>query len=118
MGKIQKLMTGTLVVSIIVVAAVLGVATLTKPPKVKNMDAGPTNYTMTEVSKHDTSDDCWLVISQRVYNVTDYIPRHPGGRRAITKRCGTEVTSIFTRIHSNRAWDLLANYKIGNLQKG
>lgn len=118
MVKIQKLMTGTLVVTLVAVVAVLGIATFTKPPEVKNTDEGPTNYTMTEVSNHDSPDDCWLVISKRVYNVTSYIPKHPGGKRTITKRCGTEATSIFTRAHSNAAWDILANYKIGNFQAG
>lgn len=118
MGKIQKMMTGTLAGSLVIVVMVLGVAAFTNPPEVKNTDTGPTNYTLTEVSSHDAPDDCWLVISKRIYNVTSYIPKHPGGRRTITTRCGTETTSIFIQVHSNAAWDILKDYKIGNLQTG
>eukprot|EP00894_Picocystis_sp_ML_P000578 jgi/Pico_ML_1/51095/g2182.t2 len=34
---------------------------------------------MEEVQKHNTEDDCWLVIGEKVYDVTAYLPEHPGG---------------------------------------
>jgi len=70
-------------------------------------------FNMAEVSKHNTENDCYLVISNKVYDVSNYIGDHPGGREAITSRCGEEVTGIFASIHSNFAWDLLTNYYIG-----
>ena len=73
----------------------------------------PTGYTVTYVAKHSTAKDCWLIVRGSVYNVSPYIGNHPGGARAITDRCGLEVSSIFSAIHSNRAWDLLGAYRIG-----
>lgn len=81
----------------------------------KIQTAGVKQFSMQDVSKHTSANDCYLSINGGVYDVTSYINYHPGGRRIITSRCGTEVTNIFARIHSNRAWDLLKNYKIGEL---
>ena len=32
-----------------------------------------------EVSYHDTREDGWLVIFDKVYQVTEYVMKHPGG---------------------------------------
>jgi len=77
----------------------------------------PGTYTKTEVAAHSNAGDCWLIVNGNVYDVTSYIPSHPGGRRRITDECGREVSSIFASIHSNRAWDLLGGYRIGPLTK-
>jgi len=68
-----------------------------------------------QVSLHSNPNDCYLVINQNVYDVSSFIGSHPGGSRQITSRCGKEVSGIFAQIHSNRAWDLLAKYKIAVL---
>ncbi|PIW36929.1 MAG: hypothetical protein COW24_03150 [Candidatus Kerfeldbacteria bacterium CG15_BIG_FIL_POST_REV_8_21_14_020_45_12] len=70
----------------------------------------------TEISKHSTASDCYLLINGNVYDVSAYIGVHPGGSSSITSRCGGEVTSIFTAIHSNFAWNLLGKYYIGPLE--
>lgn len=79
-------------------------------------------YTLAEVSAHGSASDCWLVISGKVYDVTDWIASHPGGN-AILEGCGTDATQLFeTRPmgsgtpHSNRARNLLPNYFIGDLE--
>ena len=73
------------------------------------------SFTINEVSKHNLKKDCYLVINNNVYDVSSYIGYHPAGSRTIISRCGKEVTGIFARIHSNRAWDLLKKYKIGTI---
>jgi len=90
-----------------------------KPPIITSNTTGqkatrkPGTFTTADVAMHNTANDCYLVINNNVYDVSSYIDMHPGGRRIITSRCGKEVTGIFTRIHSNRAWDLLKNFKVG-----
>ena len=37
-------------------------------------------YTWDEVVKHDKVHDCWLVIHGKVYDVTEWVPHHPGGK--------------------------------------
>jgi cytochrome b involved in lipid metabolism len=36
-------------------------------------------YTKEEVAKHKTLRDCWLIISGRIYDVTEFLTRHPAG---------------------------------------
>ncbi|PIR48095.1 hypothetical protein COV06_00380 [Candidatus Uhrbacteria bacterium CG10_big_fil_rev_8_21_14_0_10_50_16] len=72
-------------------------------------------YTVTETANHKTPSDCWLIVRGSVYDVSSYLGAHPGGRRVITDRCGGEVTSVFSQIHSNRAWNLLGAYLIGTV---
>lgn len=75
----------------------------------------------TEVAKHTTSTDCWTIISGKVYNITNYIPLHPGGSE-ILLACGTDATNFFNgtikpgRQHSAIASQLLVRYLIGNLE--
>ncbi len=78
-------------------------------------------YGLVEVALHSTEGDCWLVIAGKVYDVTDWIPSHPGGE-AILEGCGTDATDMFeTRPmgsgtpHSQRARNLLEGYYIGDL---
>jgi cytochrome b involved in lipid metabolism/plastocyanin len=73
------------------------------------------------VAQHDSAQNCWLVIENKIYAVTDYVPVHPGGRQAITDKCGTDATVLFTtnggggHKHSESATQLLANYYIADL---
>ena len=36
-------------------------------------------YTWKEVNRHNTPESCWIVVKGHVYDVTDYLLRHPGG---------------------------------------
>jgi hypothetical protein len=73
-------------------------------------------YTAAQVAQHNTASDCWLTVSGNVYNVTNFIPLHPGGN-AIVPYCGTNATSIFDAIHGSMgvAANLLPTYLIGTL---
>ncbi|KAF8607785.1 hypothetical protein BDV93DRAFT_279525 [Ceratobasidium sp. AG-I] len=53
-----------------------------------------------EKLKHNTREDCWIVIRGQVYNITDFIPKHPGGAKPILANAGKDVTEIFESIHA------------------
>ena len=80
--------------------------------------AQTTYYTAAQVATHNTPSDCWLTISGNVYNVTSFIPLHPGGD-AIDPYCGTDATSVFDAIHGamGDAANLLPTYLIGALEQ-
>lgn len=86
-----------------------------------------TNITATEVATHSSESDCWTIIGNSVYDITSYIPRHPGGDE-ILKACGTDGTSLFEERkdsngnqvgsgtpHSSVAAGQLEAFKVGNL---
>ena len=51
-------------------------------------------FTTDQVAQHKTKDDCWTIIGDKVYDITSYVPRHPGGNE-ILRACGTDGTSLF-----------------------
>lgn len=76
---------------------------------------GTKTLTLQDVATHTSANDCYLAINKKVYDVSNYINKHPGGKRNITSRCGQEVTGIFASIHSNFAWNLLAQFYIADI---
>lgn len=49
-------------------------------------------YTWEEIQKHNLRTDKWLVIERKVYNVTKWANRHPGGQRVISHYAGEDAT--------------------------
>ncbi|MDO8592676.1 MAG: cytochrome b5 domain-containing protein [bacterium] len=74
-------------------------------------------YTAAEVAAHGSSTDCWTIVSGKVYNLTSYIPFHPGGPGAIIGLCGHDGTAAFSGIHSGSgsANSMLASLYVGDL---
>ncbi|CAL1696102.1 unnamed protein product [Somion occarium] len=52
-----------------------------------------------EVSEHNTDKSCWVVIKNKVYDVTEFLPEHPGGAKIILKYAGRDATSAYEPIH-------------------
>ena len=75
-----------------------------------------TSYTMEEVAKHNKKSDAWLVINNMVYDVTNWIPDHPGGM-IIMKGVGMDATELFKKVgHDSYAKNKLKTFKIGKLK--
>lgn len=75
-----------------------------------------TSYTMAEITKHNTANDCWMVINSNVYNVTSYVTKHPRAASTIILGCGTDATAEYTGERKHYGRDaLLATFKIGIL---
>lgn len=79
---------------------------------------------MVELAKHNSSSNCWLLISGKIYDVTNFIIQHPGGEGTILSSCGTDATVAFNtkdrpngRPHSANANAMLTDYFIGNLNQ-
>lgn len=92
----------------------------TPPPSQTPPPPAVPTYTAADVATHSTSSDCWLIISGKVYDVTQYIPVHPGGAARITGYCGQDATTAFNTkggsgSHSASAQSLLATFQVGTL---
>ena len=55
--------------------------------------------TMQEVERHNTPDDCWVVINGKVYDLSLFQKEHPGGSEIITKNAGKDVSNLFNPVH-------------------
>ncbi|KAF5199029.1 Pr5-like receptor kinase [Thalictrum thalictroides] len=72
-------------------------------------------FTLAEVSKHNTSKDCWLVINNKVYDVTKFLEDHPGGDEVLLSATGKDATDDFKDIgHSNSAMEMMDEYYVGD----
>ncbi|KAM4572781.1 acyl-CoA Delta-4 desaturase-like [Odontesthes bonariensis] len=63
-------------------------------------DAGV--YGWEEVQKHCSRSDRWLVINRKVYNVTQWCKRHPGGSLVISHYAGEDATEAFNAFHPDQ----------------
>lgn len=73
-------------------------------------------YTLDEVSYHDTFGDCWIVLYDRVYDITDFLQLHPGGYDVLLENAGRDATIAFIGTgHSKAAIASLQIYEIGEL---
>ena len=85
--------------------------------------SGVTTLDSKEVSKHNTNADCWMIINNKIYNLSDYASSHPGGIRSVLNYCGKEATQAFDtkggrgNSHSTSANKMLDQYFIGNLNQ-
>lgn len=43
--------------------------------------------------------DAWTVLGGRVYNITPYLPFHPGGEPELLRGAGRDGTRLFGEIH-------------------
>ncbi len=49
-------------------------------------------YTWEEVQKHTKSGDQWIVVERKVYNVSQWVKRHPGGLRILGHYAGEDAS--------------------------
>jgi len=69
-----------------------------------------------EVSSHDQVSDCWLIIYDRVYDVTDFLDEHPGGVDILLEYAGRDASVAFRGSgHSEQTLKSLSRFLIGEL---
>ncbi|MFA5927498.1 MAG: cytochrome b5-like heme/steroid binding domain-containing protein [Patescibacteria group bacterium] len=80
-------------------------------------------YAASEVAQHNSANDCWLIISGKVYNLTNYLYSHPGSASAILPYCGADGTTGYSTKdqrraspHSSYADSLLPDYYMGDIK--
>ncbi len=80
------------------------------------------SFPIEEITLHNSQEDCWLLIDDKVYDVTKMIDGHAGGE-AILQGCGIDATELYnTRpmgsgtSHSDKARSYLPNFYIGDLK--
>ena len=83
---------------------------------------GSATISAQEVAMHDSPDDCWIIVSNKVYDVSSCLESHPGGADTITPYCGEEATRAFEtkdlsreEDHSPIAYDHLDSLYVGDL---
>ncbi|ETO30601.1 mitochondrial cytochrome b2 [Reticulomyxa filosa] len=60
-------------------------------------------YTLEEVSRHNKATDCWLILYDKVYDVTSFVNDHPGGVNLIVDNSGKDATEVFESVGHTKA---------------
>ncbi|CAI6098341.1 unnamed protein product [Clonostachys chloroleuca] len=52
-----------------------------------------------EIAEHNDAKSCWVIVHGKAYDVTEFLPEHPGGQKIILKYAGKDCTEEFEPIH-------------------
>ena len=80
---------------------------------------------MEDVQKHgrfenqlEASKSYWIVIHDKVYDVTKWLDDHPGGEDVLMENSGTDASEPWEDIgHSSEAREKMKKYQIGELRQ-
>ncbi|KAF4901495.1 Cytochrome b2 [Colletotrichum fructicola] len=56
-------------------------------------------FSLAEVQKHQTVDDCWIALHGKVYDITAFLAVHPGGKAILLKNAGKDASDAFDSFH-------------------
>ncbi|KAJ0986228.1 hypothetical protein J5N97_004584 [Dioscorea zingiberensis] len=73
-------------------------------------------HTKEEVSLHNTRNDCWIIVNDKVYDVTPYVEEHPGGDAILKHAGGDSTKGFYGPQHASRVFDMVDEFYIGDLK--
>ena len=72
------------------------------------------SLTWSEISTHNNSKECWIVVDGIVYDMTDWIVAHPGGD-ILTVLAGEDASAMLHSYHLRDIVPMLEKFKIGKV---
>lgn len=76
----------------------------------------PRRFNRAEVARHNKESDLWIILKEKVYDVTSYVEEHPGGS-AILRHAGQDSTKgFYGPQHPERVFDLIDDFYLGELE--
>jgi len=75
-------------------------------------------FTLAEVTAHNTKKDLYMVIHDKVYDVTSFVDEHPGGEEVLLDVGGQDGTEAFEDVgHSDEAREILDGLLVGTVKR-
>ncbi|XP_069114184.1 cytochrome b5-like [Argopecten irradians] len=88
----------------------------TAPPGDSCIQPMTSSYSLKEVADHCDTQSCWIVLHDKIYDVTRFLHEHPGGMEILLEHAGRDATLDFEeKGHSREAYTLLQDLCIGEL---
>ena len=83
-----------------------------------DLETGLEIFSLEDVGAHCFPWDAWTVVYDKVYDVTEYMKKHPGGEEVMLEYVGYDATVAFRGVgHSRAAFKVLDKYIVGILPK-
>ncbi|KAJ6615643.1 cytochrome b5 [Mycena sp. CBHHK59/15] len=74
--------------------------------------------TLAELRANSTKDKLWVLVHEKVYDVTQFLDEHPGGDEVILAEASQDATEAFEDVgHSDEARELLPGMLVGDFEK-
>ncbi|KAJ5173121.1 hypothetical protein N7492_005714 [Penicillium capsulatum] len=75
-------------------------------------------FTLQEVSAHNTKKDLYMVIHDKVYDCTSFVDEHPGGEEVLLDVGGQDGSEAFEDVgHSDEAREILDGLLVGTVKR-
>ncbi|ORE22293.1 delta-6-fatty acid desaturase [Rhizopus microsporus] len=58
----------------------------------------------------------FIIIDQKVFDVTEFIQDHPGGAQVLLTHIGKDASDVFHAMHPDTTYEVLNNYYIGDIE--
>jgi len=69
------------------------------------------SYTVSEIARHSSRDDCWYSLYGKVWDVTDYLDKHKGGAIIMLPWCGKSEAETIPEYEAAKKHDEALLYK-------
>lgn len=77
------------------------------------------DFTKEEILQHRTLESgVWVTYKDGVYDITNFLPQHPGGLEKLMLAAGSAVDpywQVFAQHNSEEVWEMIEEYRIGNV---
>ncbi|XP_020784655.1 cytochrome b5 [Boleophthalmus pectinirostris] len=76
----------------------------------------PRYYRLSEIEEQNSFKSTWVIIHNKVYDVTKFLEEHPGGEEVLREQAGGDATESFEDVgHSTDAREMAKDMIIGEL---
>ncbi|OQR86262.1 sterol-4-alpha-carboxylate 3-dehydrogenase, decarboxylating isoform X1 [Achlya hypogyna] len=73
-------------------------------------------YTRAEVAVHNKETDAWIIVKDKVYDITEYVEDHPGGLSILNDAGGDATVGFYGPQHPPTVAEHILEYLIGELE--
>lgn len=107
---------------LLIIFLLLQLVSLVAVAAVKIDDSKLKIFSVVDIVKHNNKKSCWVVMDKYIYDVTRFLPDHPGAFKILSKCCGKDCTKGYAdkgidEPHSKKSHKMRAKMLIGILKE-
>jgi len=73
-------------------------------------------FTRAQVAEHNSSKSAWIILDNKIYDITKFLDEHPGGEEVLLEQAGGDGTESFEDVgHSSDAREMRKQFLVGEI---